>query len=839
MDNFIRGEKPKILIKSRHKSNFEMKVRGVLGVLSLVLLISCGKDTVVPEPTPIVPGSSDLKPVLFSVGTISEGRAEEMNSSNFIVDGRRLGVFAYKHSGELVDGVDIANVRNFPLTYRGTNWTYSPYLYWPNNADTLYSFVGIYPYMSDYSDQFSYNVDGENLSISYNLGSDASNQVDMLYAVAKNCSVEGGEVDLNFKHALSKVGLSIAGNVSGTGVDSVLIKEVQLLGVAKSGIMTVSSDFSEIDWSTGETTDVCILNGTQKLSATSTQIGDWQYLVPQNIETSPINVSLIYYVYTNSSNVPQTKKSVFELPNDVVASWEDNHTYNYTLSLNLSEVSFDVDIDVVDFESGADVDLNIPNPDDTLPETGELNVIYYRSTDGSVIEPYVEGDSPWGGAQIVSNTYDNGYGKIVFDDVVRRIGSGVFGAYTNSGKNSTLTSIIIPDSVKQIESFAFSGCTELCVVILPEGLHEIGPRAFVECDKLTSIEIPKNCTEIGIEYWIENGVAIKNYMNAFTFCSNLQYISVHEDNPKYDSRGDCNAIIETATNTLIVGCCKSIIPNSVIKISKGAFTHMHLTEIYIPNSVISIDENAFSNTDITTLVIPESVSYIGHSAFSSCDNLSTVTINSTSVPPFVIKQYYEDDAWDSGESTPFYVDRDIFEGCMLSSIYVPESAINDYANADGWVAYRHLINGFVEPEMQVIKEIVDTIKIPISAGYDGGAYSFPIDEIYEAFAFDDEGLQNAIDSGRVMFYGEDANGTLHVSNSDAYGCWWGESQNVVNWGSDARILFDGNHINNFTVRQYPGQVKVGDIYPTSHMITYFSNGETKAIRVKVDVEIVE
>ena len=87
---------------------------------------------------------------------------------------------------------------------------------------------------------------------------------------------------------------------------------------------------------------------------------------------------------------------------------------------------------------------------------------------------------------------DNGYGKIVFDDVVRRIGSGVFGAYTNSGKNSTLTSIIIPDSVKQIESFAFSGCTELCVVILPEGLHEIGPRAFVECDKLTSIEIPKN-----------------------------------------------------------------------------------------------------------------------------------------------------------------------------------------------------------------------------------------------------------------------------------------------------------------------------------------------------------
>lgn len=823
MDNFIRGEKPKILIKSRHKSNFEMKVRGVLGVLSLVLLISCGKDTVVPEPTPIVPGSSDLKPVLFSVGTISEGRAEEMNSSNFIVDGRRLGVFAYKHSGELIDGVDIANVRNFPLTYRGTNWTYSPYLYWPNNADTLYSFVGIYPYMSDYSDQFSYNVDGENLSISYNLGSDASNQVDMLYAVAKNCSVEGGEVDLNFKHALSKVGLSIAGNVSGTGVDSVLIKEVQLLGVAKSGIMTVSSDFSEIDWSTGETTDVCILNGTQKLSATSTQIGDWQYLVPQNIETSPINVSLIYYVYTNSSNIPQTKKSVFELPNDVVASWEDNHTYNYTLSLNLSEVSFDVDIDVVDFESGADVDLNIPNPDDTLPETGELNVIYYRSTDGSVIEPYVEGDSPWGGAQIVSNTYENGYGKIVFDDIIRSIPYRAFYDET-LGKNSTLAEIIIPDSVTEISAGAFESCLNLGKIVLGDAVVKIGGWAFYNCSSLKDVYIPKSVTYID-----------EDAFRFYGYHRSIETIEVSPDNPIYDSRNACNAIVETSTNRLIVGSNNTIIPEGVVTIAECAFEWSTIEEISLPNSVkyieqsafnwcrklsnvilseslISIADYAFEISPISELTVPSSVEYIGRAA------LCASILNFESI-------------------IPCEVASDFISGTGV--INVPEEAIDAYTDADYWVAYRHLINGYIEPEMNLVMEIVDDIQIAYSAtSYEGVTYS--IDEIYGAFGLDEDNLQNATDAGRFDYYAEDSDGTLHQSNGNTeFSSWWGVDGNVTGWGANAMVFFEGSTPDEYTVGQYPGHCTIGAIYPSSHLIIYLSKGEKKAIRVKVNVEIVE
>ena len=159
--------------------------------------------------------------------------------------------------------------------------------------------------------------------------------------------------------------------------------------------------------------------------------------------------------------------------------------------------------------------------------------------------------------------------------------------------------------------------------------------AFGSCSNLTDITIPNSVTSI------DDG--------AFSGCSNLAAISVASDNPKYDSRNNCNAIIETATNTLIAGCMNTTIPNSVTSIGGcasfydsaglpksvtsiigGAFAGCsNLTNINIPNSVTTIGYKAFNNcSGLTTINIPNSVTTIKPYAFSGCSSLATISVAS-------------------------------------------------------------------------------------------------------------------------------------------------------------------------------------------------------------------
>ena len=185
---------------------------------------------------------------------------------------------------------------------------------------------------------------------------------------------------------------------------------------------------------------------------------------------------------------------------------------------------------------------------------------------------------------------------------------------------SGLTSIIIPNSVTVIEDYIFEGCSNLVSVTLPDNITSIKERAFKQCTSLTSIIIPSSVTTLGDCIFEE--------------CPSLTSLSVENGNTKYDSRDNCNAIIETATNTLIYGCKTTVIPNSVIALGDSAFVGCtSLTSITIPESIITLGDNVFAAcTSLTSITIPNSVTNIGKYAFGYCTSLSLITCGAATAP---------------------------------------------------------------------------------------------------------------------------------------------------------------------------------------------------------------
>ena len=160
--------------------------------------------------------------------------------------------------------------------------------------------------------------------------------------------------------------------------------------------------------------------------------------------------------------------------------------------------------------------------------------------------------------------------------------------------------VVIEDGVTSIGDYAFYG-RDLRSLEIADSVVRIGDYAAGNCD-LYRINIPKSVTYIG--------------EHVFDVCPELAIITVDADNSVYDSRNNCNAIIETATNTLICGCQNTIIPDSVTGIGAYAFCGSGLTDIAIPDSVTSIGNSAFERCyDLTSIDISNGVTSIGAYAF--------------------------------------------------------------------------------------------------------------------------------------------------------------------------------------------------------------------------------
>lgn len=286
---------------------------------------------------------------------------------------------------------------------------------------------------------------------------------------------------------------------------------------------------------------------------------------------------------------------------------------------------------------------------------------------------------------------------------------------------SSLTNITIPNTVTSIGEYAFYYCSSLTAITIPNNIITIGGRAFYHCSLLTSIIIPKSVRSIG-------PVVVGD-------CPSLTSIIVENGNVIYDSRENCNAIIETATNTLIAGCPNTIIPNGVTNIGWGAFSSIYslssiaipnsvtnigdlafymcssLASITIPNNVTNIGEQAFYNCySLTSIIIPDGVKNIGKSAFSSCPRITLITIGNsvTHIGDYAFCDCSSLTTMLCKATEAPELGNDVFLNIHLSeaTLYVPTESLDDYKAADQWKDFGTILP--IEGESEEEIELNDT-----------------------------------------------------------------------------------------------------------------------------------
>ena len=304
--------------------------------------------------------------------------------------------------------------------------------------------------------------------------------------------------------------------------------------------------------------------------------------------------------------------------------------------------------------------------------------------------PAYKASSPWSSFGTISNIDVQQNGFYYYFDTPKEEAT-ILGVATIPSGNLNIPSYVVYEGVDYdviaIGGNVFKGRSGLTSVTIPNSVTSIGNGAFQNCRGLTALSIGKNIKFIG--------------QSAFNGCSGLNTITVASGNTVYDSRNNCNAIIEKATGKLIQGCNTTVVPDGVTSIGDNAFLNCSgLTSVTIPNSVTSIGQLAFNNCSSLTSItinsgalvsanrslsgyfgkqvkeylIGNSVTSIGDNAFYNCSGLTSVQVSDLA-------------AWcninfSNNESNPLYYAHHLYlNNTEVKNLSIPNSVntIRSYA----------------------------------------------------------------------------------------------------------------------------------------------------------------
>ena len=223
----------------------------------------------------------------------------------------------------------------------------------------------------------------------------------------------------------------------------------------------------------------------------------------------------------------------------------------------------------------------------------------------------------------------------------------------------------IGEEVQLINGSAFTDCGSIIKLVIPNSVTTIKSRAFKGCRSLDTIEIGNSLQSLADD--------------AFAYCSgSLHYITVDHDNPYFDTRNNCNALIKTSTNELVLGSVNTIIPDGVISIGNCAFTNRRITSINIPKTIQTIGNESFYNCYLLDTIISEAMTppLAYPKTFEECGSLGMTIVY---VPYGTIQLYRIAPGWKNFWN---FVER----GMNIDGSEWYYEILND----DGSITYQHL-----------------------------------------------------------------------------------------------------------------------------------------------------
>ena len=230
-----------------------------------------------------------------------------------------------------------------------------------------------------------------------------------------------------------------------------------------------------------------------------------------------------------------------------------------------------------------------------------------------------------------------------------------------------LTSISVPNSVKDIGEWAFAGCSLLSSIDIPNSVISIGNNAFAGCLSLKYISIPESVICLNGNPFGDCECEIECLSANFIYEDDVLFNRDKSEIISFRNQEIESYIIPDSVTSIgdgAFGCCSSlsslVIPDSVVNIKgnpfylwKGKLECLSASFIYednvlfnmdksklisyrnqeaksfiIPNGVMSIEKYAFSGcSSLISISVPKSVTSIGDGAFDGCSSLSSIAIS--------------------------------------------------------------------------------------------------------------------------------------------------------------------------------------------------------------------